>query len=142
MHGLLNFPKKATSEAGMDKRARQISEKRGKRAELIAAIYLFLKGYKILKRRFRSRRGEIDLICKRGQTLVFIEVKARKTVDDAKQAITYKQKKRIEACSEDWLKLNAKPVQSLRFDIIAIVPGRFPAHIRDAWRPDTAYNNS
>lgn len=114
---------------------RQQSEKRGRRAEWMAAVYLALCGYRPIARRFRSKRGEIDLICKRGDTVVFVEVKARKTVDDALNAISYKQRKRIEAASEDWLKLNPGRAKSLRFDMVAIAPRQFPTHIRDAWRP-------
>jgi len=118
------------------KTSRQISEQRGRRAEFWAAIYLGLKGYRVRARRFRSRRGEIDLICKRGKWVVFVEVKTRKTVGDAVYSIAYKQRKRIEAASEDWLKRHPAIRGSLRFDVIAIVPWQFPTHIKDAWRPE------
>lgn len=117
---------------------RQKSEKRGRYAEVWASLFLLAKGYRTVNRRFRSKRGEIDLVCKRGSTVVFVEVKARKTVDDALYSIAYKQRKRIEAASEDWLKLNPGKAKSLRFDVVAIAPGSFPTHIRDAWRP-TSY---
>ncbi|MBL4836515.1 MAG: YraN family protein [Kordiimonadaceae bacterium] len=114
---------------------RQQSEKHGKHAEAWAALYLLLKGYRTLERRFRSKRGEVDLICKRGSTIVFVEVKARKTVDDAVHAVAYKQRKRIEAASADWLKIAGVKAKSHRFDMIAVVPWRLPTHIKDAWRP-------
>tara|TARA_R110002096_G_scaffold31957_4_gene93217 strand:+ start:1507 stop:1875 length:369 start_codon:yes stop_codon:yes gene_type:complete len=117
---------------------RQKSEKRGRYAEIWASLFLFIKGYRTVNRRFRSKRGEIDLICKHGTTVIFVEVKARKTVDDALYSIAYKQRKRIEAASEDWLKLNPGKAKSLRFDVVAIAPRAFPTHIRDAWRP-TSY---
>lgn len=116
---------------------RQKSERRGRHAEFWAALFLLLKGYRPLSRRFRSKRGEVDLICKRGNTIIFVEVKARKTVDDALYSIAYKQRKRIEAASEDWLKLNPIQAKSLRFDIVAIAPRAFPTHIKDAWRPES-----
>ncbi len=117
---------------------RQRSEKRGRYAEVWASLFLLAKGYRTINRRFRSKRGEIDLICKRGQTVIFVEVKARKTVDDARHSIAYKQRKRIEAASEDWLKLNPGKAKSLRFDVVAIAPRTIPTHIKDAWRP-TSY---
>ena len=116
-------------------RKKQRSEKRGRRAEFWASLFLFFKGYRTLERRFRSKRGEVDLICKRGNTIVFVEVKARKTVDDALHSIAYKQRKRIEAASEDWLRLVGTKAKSHRFDMVAIVPRRIPTHIKDAWRP-------
>jgi len=118
----------------MAQNKRQIAEKKGRRAELWANLYLRLKGYRILDKRFRAKVGEVDLIAKRGQTLVFVEVKARKTVDDALLSIAYKQRRRIEAASQAWVKKHQPSFRSLRFDIIAIVPRALPAHIRSAWR--------
>jgi len=113
---------------------RQKAELRGRRAEQVAALYLRFKGYRIIEKRFRSRRGEIDLIARRGSTTVFIEVKARKTVDDALLSIAYKQRRCIEAAAEDWLKKHGHSQKSLRFDVVAIVPRALPTHITGAWR--------
>ncbi|MFC3053681.1 YraN family protein [Kordiimonas pumila] len=113
---------------------RKKAEKRGRNAELLARIYLRLKGYRILAHRFRSPYGEIDIIAKRGKTLVFVEVKARKSVDDALYSIAYKQRRRIEAASEDWLKKHKPVFKSIRFDIIAVASGILPTHIHGAWR--------
>jgi len=116
------------------KNAKQKAEARGRRAEWWACWYLRAKGYRILAKRFRSNRGEIDLIAKRGGTMVFVEVKARKTVDDAAWSIAYKQRRRIEAAAQDWLKKYKYGGKSLRFDVVAIVPATFPTHITSAWR--------
>jgi len=114
--------------------ARQKAEQRGRKAEFIACWFLRFKGYRILAQRFRSKRGEIDLIAERGKTMVFVEVKARKTVDDALYAIAYKQRRRIENAAEDWLKVNLRKRGALRFDVIAVAGNRLPTHITGAWR--------
>ncbi len=59
-------------------KAKQIAEARGRRAENVAALYLRLKGYRILARRAKLFCGEIDLIARRSDTLAFIEVKYRR----------------------------------------------------------------
>ena len=74
---------------------RRRAERRGRRGEWLAAAALLLKGYAILERRYTSPMGEIDLIARRGRTLVFIEVKARATLDDAVTAVTYTARQRI-----------------------------------------------
>jgi len=68
----------------------------GHLAELLASWTLRLKGYTILKRRYKTPMGEIDLIMNRGKTLVAVEVKYRATLVQAGEAITYRQRKRIE----------------------------------------------
>ncbi|MCK0070131.1 YraN family protein [Kordiimonas laminariae] len=114
---------------------RQKSEARGRKAEKIAANWLRLKGYTILEERFRSKRGEIDIICKRGCEILIVEVKAHKTRENSLYAVTPRQQQRIVHATEDWLKTQSFEKYSLRFDVIAIAPKRLPAHIKDAWRP-------
>ena len=58
------------------KTRRRKAERRGHVSEWIAAAYLFLKGYRILARRYRTKLGEIDIIARKGDLAVFIEVKA------------------------------------------------------------------
>lgn len=113
---------------------RQQAEKRGRTAETIAATYLRMKGYRVIEQRFRSKRGEIDLIVKRNNLTAFIEVKARKTREEALYALTFTQRRRIEAAAEDWMKASGFKEGSLRFDIITVAPTGIPSHITDAWR--------
>ena len=56
---------------------RQEAERRGRRAENLASLYLRLKGWRILARRARVPGGEVDIVARRGRTLAFVEVKAR-----------------------------------------------------------------
>lgn len=79
------------------------SSARGNRAEATAAWLLRLKGYRILARRFRAGAGEIDLIAARGDVIAFVEVKARRRMDDAVIAITPDKQRRIASAARIWL---------------------------------------
>lgn len=105
---------------------------RGKRAEELAALYLQLKGYKILEKRFKTPMGEIDLLAHKGQTLIAIEVKTRDTLEQASLAVTPFQKRRIEKALLFYL-AGKKCSLDLRFDVILIAPWRWPCHIQGAW---------
>ena len=116
---------------------RQASEKRGRRAESLAALMLRLKGYAILTRRYRCPVGEIDLVARRGHTLAMVEVKARASAEDAAFAITPHQQKRIARAADHFLAANPRYTDfQLRFDAVLAVPGRWPRHVPDAWRID------
>jgi putative endonuclease len=124
-------PKKAKAEPDPDRVA---AFGRGISAESIAAAWLIGKGYRILARRFRSAAGEIDIIAGRRQTVIFVEVKARATFDEAAEAVTPRQRSRIATAAEIWLANNPKiKFQDLRFDAILIVPGSLPRHIPGAF---------
>ena len=110
------------------------NEKRGHRAETAALIFLRLKGYKLLARRFKSHHGEIDLIMRKGETTAFIEVKARSTTDAAISSVTTYQAKRISAAAGLWMGRDAKAATSFcRFDIVAVNAYLWPTHIKDAF---------
>jgi len=79
---------------------RRNAEQRGQRAEVLAGIYLQLKGYRILERQFRSKAGEIDLIARRGRRIAFVERKARATQEQAAWAVTPRQQARIARAAE------------------------------------------
>lgn len=103
-------------------------------AESRAAAWLIAHGYRILARRFKSPLGEIDIIAARRYTLIFVEVKARATLDDAAEAVTERQKQRIAAAAEIWLANNPVPaIRDMRFDAILVAPGKLPRHIPSAF---------
>lgn len=85
----------AASGQKSKKAKRQRAHKRGLAAETWAAWYLRLTGWRILKRRYKTKAGEIDLIAKKRKTVAFVEVKARKTRDAALEAVTPASQKRI-----------------------------------------------
>lgn len=108
----------------------------GRFAELLAALLLRLEGYRVLLRRFRTPVGEIDLIARRGRTLVFVEVKARRELADAYEAITPRQQKRTARAAELFLlRYPDHAACNVRFDVVAVRPWRLPRHLKDAWRP-------
>lgn len=116
---------------------RREAERRGLRAEAIAALWLRLRGWRILARRFRTPVGEIDLIAKRGATLAIIEVKARDDLVTALDAVSAHSRRRIERAAEVFLANRPDASKfSPRFDVIVIRPWRRPRHLTDAWRPD------
>ncbi len=114
---------------------RAAAEARGRRGERLAALWLMLKGYRILARRVRTPVGEIDLVARKGRLIAFVEVKARRTPGGAALAVTPAAQMRIAKAAEAWLSRNEWASGSdLRFDLVAIMPGRWPRHVRDAWR--------
>jgi putative endonuclease len=80
---------------------------RGHRAEWIALLFLLMKGYRPLARRYAASGGEIDLIVARGDTVAFVEVKARGLMDDALSAITARKRQRFSRAVRTWLTRNA-----------------------------------
>ncbi len=117
----------------------QAAETRGRRAETLAALWLRLKGYRILARRVRLPVGEIDLIARKGGVLAFVEVKARADFTTAANAVTPSSWKRINRAADSWTaRWPDLRALSWRFDLIVIQPRSRPVHLADQWRPDFA----
>lgn len=115
---------------------RQAAWRRGRRAEVLAALLLRLKGYRILEQRFRVPAGEVDLIAKRGHIIAFVEVKARASQAAALEAVSARQRQRIAAAASAYLGRRAELAGcDARFDAVLVAPGRLPQHMTDAWRP-------
>ena len=85
------MPPSPSRKTGSRKRA----ERRGKRAEVLAALFLRLKFYRILARRVKTPLGEIDIVARRGGTLAFVEVKARARAAGEAEAHAAVNKRRI-----------------------------------------------
>lgn len=118
------------------KSTRQTREKLGRNAELLAAIWLRLKGYKILEKRLRLKSGEIDLIAKRGKTIAFVEVKARQTVELGLSSVPDRSWNRIARSAQIWMShKNQYSDHDWRYDLIIVRPRKLPVHRRDHWRP-------
>lgn len=118
--------------AGKASIERQRHYRRGHRGEYFAALALMLKGYRILARRYRTRLGEIDLIVRRGDTIAIVEVKVRPTLIAAMEAISYESQRRIEAAADLWLAHQPDHAKlSLRFDMVAVIPRRWPTHVEN-----------
>ncbi len=98
-------------------------------AERFAIVLLRLKGYRILACRYCVRGGEIDIVIRRGDTVAFVEVKVRPTLDEARTAIDFVKRRRISRAAKTWLASNpwAAPL-TWRGDAIYIAPRRLPRH--------------
>lgn len=89
-----------------------------------------LKGYRILTRREKTPAGEIDLIVVRGRRLAFVEVKARRTLEEAQDAVTSQQRRRIEDAADLWLARRPRYHDfEIGFDVVFVVPGHWPQHV-------------
>jgi putative endonuclease len=113
---------------------RQPAFQLGISAESRAAALLIAKGFRILARRWKSPLGEIDIVARRRQLLVFVEVKARADLDEAAEAVTPRQRARIAAAAEAWLAVYGEAgFRDIRFGAILIAPGELPRHIQGAF---------
>ena len=94
----------------------------GKESESIAIRHLKKSGYKILEQNYRNKLGEIDIIAKDKKTLVFIEVKARKSdlFGSPKWAVTPKKQRKISMVALYYLKATKQSNIKARFDVVAI----------------------
>lgn len=111
--------------------------RRGLYAEYLAAAYLWVKGYDILARRYKTPVGEVDLVARKGDVLAFVEVKGRADLDTGASAVTAASRGRIERAALLFLAQGNADGLSPRFDIIAISPPFFIRHIDNAWQPRT-----
>lgn len=108
------------------------AERRGRRGEGLAALWLRLKGWRVLARRVKTPRGEVDLIVRKGRTVAFVEVKWRATAAQLDLAIDAHRLRRVTAAAEAIAPRYAKAGDDLRIDVLLLAPGRFPRHITNA----------
>ena len=112
----------------------------GKLGEDLACRELARRGYAVLARRYRTRFGEIDIVCEHDGTIVFVEVKARKTTrfGTAAEAIPFWKRRRIGAMALDYLAWAGRTNARCRFDVVAIdgiqTPGMTLRVIEDAFQ--------
>ena len=110
----------------------------GHRGEWLAALWLMLKGYRILGFRLRAPQAEIDLLAQRGDVLAVVEVKQRTSLAAALEAVRADQRDRLRRAGRT-LAARRPSLRKLnvRLDLLALAPGRFPRHIPDAWSEDS-----
>ena len=103
----------------------------GARGEEIAARYLKEHGYKVLIRNYRSRYGEVDIICTWGQIIVFVEVKTRtnNTFGSPEESITRIKREHIRKVALTYLQSYPHPFKEIRFDVIGILMDGNEPHI-------------
>ena len=113
-------------------------EKMGRRAERLAALYLLLKGYRILARNYRTKSGEIDIVARKRRVIIAVEVKQRLTLDAAHESISANSERRIANALEQFVAARkAYHQDGMRCDAIFFI-GAAPSfrrvlHIIDAF---------
>jgi len=102
-------------------------------AEKLTALLLILKGYKILETRFKTKIGEIDLICSKNKQIIFVEVKSRKDKQVFFDVINRKQQTRIKNAATLYLKKHRMSSHDVRFDVIFVSFPSYWKHIENAF---------
>ena len=116
------------------------SRKKGASGEALAIKYLRRKGLKILDKNFRTKFGEIDIICSDGGQIVFVEVKSSSSRDfeDPLNWISQRKQRKIIKVSMSYIKMKGLIDKSVRYDAIGIRHDGKIEHIKDAFRPTEA----
>lgn len=107
---------------------RKLAEQKGRRAENIAAWWLRFQGYRILARRVRNARGEIDIIAYRFGVTAFVEVKSRSKDSDLEQSINAHKMRRVVAAAHA---IAHEYPGDKRFDVLLIAPWSWPQHLKN-----------
>jgi putative endonuclease len=116
------------------RKARVRAYRQGLLAEGAVALLLRLKGYRIVARRYETPVGEIDLVALKGKRLAFIEVKRRKTREDAAWTLPAKQRRRIVRAAQYWLSAHPDFAgHDMAFDVVLTAPWAWPRYIENAF---------
>lgn len=114
--------------------AKQQTYDLGLKAEKWACLILRLKGFRILEVRYKTPVGEVDIIARHKQTLVFVEVKARQTMDQALYSLTPSMRQRIGRGAEYFLSSHPEwQGKECRFDMFVFLNRTKWHHIPNAW---------
>jgi putative endonuclease len=107
----------------------KISGCTGRAAENLAAQFLARAGYRVVQRNLRIPGGEIDIVCRDGDTVVFVEVKARSTrrYGSALSAVDARKRATLRRLAADYMQI-AAPHARFRFDVLAVDEGRVTLH--------------
>ena len=119
-------------------KAREDAELRGRVAETLAALYLMLKGYRIIAQRARTPYGEIDIAALRGKALVIVEGKTRATEEGGIYAVGARSRRRILRAAQSFARTWRLSGAPIRFDIMVMRPWARPLHLINAWREEDA----
>jgi putative endonuclease len=97
----------------------------GQSGEDLACAALERRGYAILERRYRTKIGEIDIIARDGEALVFVEVKARRggRLGSPAEAVTASKRRRLALMASDYLARRRPIAKKCRFDVVAVTIG-------------------
>lgn len=94
----------------------------GQSSEMLAVRFLKKQRYKILETNYRTRQGEIDIIARDGDTIAFVEVKARNSdqFGNPKGAVTFQKQRKISMAALQYLKATEQSNAKARFDVVGI----------------------
>lgn len=114
------------------------ARRRGLTSEVEAESYLVRQGYLPVARNHVCRGGEVDLVMQDGETVVFVEVKRRRPGArvEALESITVTKRRRVVRAATDWAMRAGALERPLRFDVVAVTPGRSGPtflHLADAF---------
>lgn len=114
-------------------RNRLTSYEKGISAEFCARKHLLSLGYKIIDQRMRNQYGEIDIIAQKGEDVVAVEVKQRKTLNDSRECISKAQRSRIARAFSLFISERNEMFENYRIDVVCFdILGRFE-HIENAF---------
>ena len=101
-------------------------QKFGEKGEALAAKYLKKNGYKIIEQNYRTPLGEIDIIAKEKNTIVFVEVKSRRSIrfGSPKWAVTPNKQRKISMVALHYLKTTKQTKDKARFDVVSIISNK------------------
>ncbi|MGY1812166.1 YraN family protein [Blastococcus sp. SYSU D00820] len=111
----------------------------GGRGERIAAAYLTDTGLRVLDRNWRCRDGELDIVARDGDALVFCEVKTRRATGYGHpvEAVTWSKQRRLRTLAQRWLAAHDEHATDLRFDVVGVLIPRsgvpVVTHLKDAF---------
>lgn len=97
----------------------------GKSGEEKAAEFLREKGFRVVARNYRTRIGEVDLICKDGEQIVFVEVKTRRSLafGDGAEAVNHRKREKLIKAAQLFLKSIRREDAPFRFDVVSVLSG-------------------
>jgi putative endonuclease len=104
---------------------RRTTRERGRAAEDVAAAWLARRGYTVLARNHATPRGEVDLVCREGEVLCFVEVRSRSSGawGSPEETVTRRKALRVVAAATDWALRHGGLEQPMRFDVVAVRTG-------------------
>jgi len=94
----------------------------GRRAEDLAVAWLAHRGYQVLARNHATRQGEVDLVCRAGGVLCFVEVRSRagSTHGSPEETVDRRKALRVVAAATDWARRHGALDDDIRFDVLAV----------------------
>lgn len=101
----------------------------------MAAVYLWLSGWRVLGRRVKTRRGEVDLVVRRGRIVCFVEVKWRASRAELATAIDARRLRRVADAAHLIAPRFVRAGDDQRIDVMLMAPRCWPRRIVNAWQP-------